>query len=52
MKKRSAPCSFFWQTVLDVRLPGTRMPAWNDKISDTGRWNLVNYLRFLAQSTQ
>ncbi len=30
-------------------LPGTRMPAWKDKISDTDRWNLVNYIRYLAQ---
>ena len=30
-------------------LPGTRMPAWKDKLSDTDRWNLVNYIRFLAQ---
>ena len=30
-------------------LPGTRMPAWKNAISDTNRWNLVNYIRFLAQ---
>jgi copper transport protein len=30
-------------------LPGTRMPAWKNKLSDTDRWNLVNYIRFLAQ---
>ncbi len=33
-------------------LPGTRMPAWKDKLSDTDRWNLVNYLRVLAQQAQ
>jgi copper transport protein len=33
-------------------LPGTRMPAWKNKLSDTDRWNLVNYLRYLAQTTQ
>jgi copper transport protein len=32
-------------------LPGTRMPAWKNVISDTNRWNLVNYIRFLAQPT-
>jgi len=33
-------------------LPGTRMPAWKNKLSDTDRWNLVNYLRVLAQQAQ
>jgi copper transport protein len=33
-------------------LPGTRMPAWKDKLSDTDRWNLVNYMRFLALPPQ
>ena len=33
-------------------LPGTRMPAWKDKISDTNRWNLINYIRYLAQTAQ
>ena len=33
-------------------LPGTRMPAWKDKLSDTDRWNLVNYMRYLAQISQ
>ena len=33
-------------------LPGTRMPAWKDKLSDTDRWNLVNYMRTLAQTAQ
>jgi copper transport protein len=33
-------------------LPGTRMPAWKDKLSDTDRWNLVNYIRYLAQTAQ
>jgi copper transport protein len=32
-------------------LPGTRMPAWKNAISDTNRWNLVNYIRFLAQQS-
>jgi len=29
-------------------IPGSRMPAWKSTISDTDRWNLVNYIRFLA----
>ncbi len=33
-------------------LPGTRMQAWKAVISDTDRWNLVNYIRFLAQAAQ
>jgi len=33
-------------------LPGTRMPAWKTIISDTDRWNLVNYIRVLAQPSQ
>ena len=33
-------------------LPGTRMPAWKNKLSDTDRWNLVNYIRFLAKPPQ
>ncbi len=33
-------------------LPGTRMPAWKNKLSDTDRWNLVNYMRYLAQNAQ
>ena len=33
-------------------LPGTRMPAWKPIISDTNRWNLVNYIRFLAAPPQ
>jgi copper transport protein len=33
-------------------LPGTRMPAWKNNISDTDRWNLVNYIRYLAQAAQ
>ncbi len=33
-------------------LPGTRMPAWKNKLSDTDRWNLVNYMRYLAQTAQ
>ena len=28
--------------------PGSRMPAWKTVISDTDRWNLVNYIRTLA----
>ncbi len=31
-------------------LPGTRMPAWKNAIPETDRWNLVIYIRFLAQS--
>jgi len=33
-------------------LPGTRMPAWKLVLSDTDRWNLVNYIRVLAQPPQ
>jgi mono/diheme cytochrome c family protein len=33
-------------------LPGTRMQAWKTTISDTDRWNLVNYIRALAQPPQ
>jgi copper transport protein len=33
-------------------LLGTRMPAWRKVISDTDRWNLVNYIRSLAQAPQ
>ncbi len=32
---------FYW---ISNGLPGG-MPAWSDKISETDRWNLVNYLR-------
>ncbi len=28
--------------------PGSRMPAWKSVISDTDRWNLVNFIRTLA----
>jgi copper transport protein len=28
--------------------PGSRMPAWKTVISDTDRWNLVNFIRTLA----
>ncbi len=36
---------------LDHERPaGTRMPAWKNKLSDTDRWNLVNYMRYLAQN--
>ena len=28
--------------------PGSRMPAWKAVISDTDRWNLVNFIRTLA----
>jgi mono/diheme cytochrome c family protein len=28
--------------------PGSAMPAWKTQISDTDRWNLVNYIRTLA----
>ena len=27
---------------------GTRMPAFNSTLSDTDRWNLVNFIRTLA----
>jgi mono/diheme cytochrome c family protein len=30
--------------------PGSVMPAWQGRLSDTLRWNLVNYLRTLAPS--
>jgi mono/diheme cytochrome c family protein len=32
---------FYWIT---NGLPGG-MPAWGDKLSETDRWNLINYLR-------
>jgi mono/diheme cytochrome c family protein len=28
--------------------PGSAMPAWKTQISDTDRWNLVNFIRTLA----
>jgi len=28
--------------------PGSAMPAWKTRLSDTDRWNLVNYIRTLA----
>jgi len=28
--------------------PGSRMPAWKSVLSDTDRWNLVNFIRTLA----
>jgi copper transport protein len=28
--------------------PGSRMPAWKSQLSDTDRWNLVNFIRTLA----
>lgn len=28
--------------------PGSRMPAFKERLSDTDRWNLVNYIRTLA----
>lgn len=28
--------------------PGSAMPAWKDSLSDTDRWNLVNFIRTLA----
>jgi mono/diheme cytochrome c family protein len=28
--------------------PGSAMPAWKSKLSDTDRWNLVNFIRTLA----
>ena len=28
--------------------PGSAMPAWKSKLSDTDRWNLVNFMRTLA----
>jgi copper transport protein len=32
--------------------PGSAMPAWKTKISDTDRWNLVNFIRTLAPKQQ
>ena len=29
-------------------VPGTRMPAFKSTLSDTDRWNLVNFIRTLA----
>jgi mono/diheme cytochrome c family protein len=28
--------------------PGSAMPAWKSRLSDTDRWNLVNFIRTLA----
>jgi copper transport protein len=32
--------------------PGSAMPAWKTKISDTDRWNLVNFIRTMAPKQQ
>jgi mono/diheme cytochrome c family protein len=32
-----------WRTVTDG-VPGTAMPAWNHTLTDTERWDVVNYL--------
>jgi copper transport protein len=31
--------------------PGSAMPAWRSSLSDTDRWNLVNFIRTLAPNT-
>jgi mono/diheme cytochrome c family protein len=31
--------------------PGSAMPAWRSSLSDTDRWNLVNFIRTLAPKT-
>ncbi|HTP00469.1 MAG TPA: c-type cytochrome, partial [Anaerolineales bacterium] len=31
--------------------PGSAMPAWRDGLSDTDRWNLVNFIRTMAPKT-
>jgi len=51
-KHGSARCAYGIGNLFDWitnGLPGTRMPALENAISDTNRWNLVNYIRFLAQ---
>ncbi len=32
--------------------PGSAMPAWRNSLSDTDRWNLVNFIRTMAPKTQ
>jgi mono/diheme cytochrome c family protein len=32
--------------------PGSAMPAWRKNLSDTDRWNLVNFIRTMAPKTQ
>ena len=32
--------------------PGSAMPAWRDSLSDTDRWNLVNFIRTMAPKDQ
>jgi copper transport protein len=32
--------------------PGSAMPAWRSNLSDTDRWNLVNFIRTFAPKTQ
>ena len=32
--------------------PGSAMPAWKGNLSDTDRWNLVNFIRTFAPKTQ
>ena len=32
--------------------PGSAMPAWKSSLSDTDRWNLVNFIRTFAPKTQ
>lgn len=31
--------------------PGSAMPAWKQTLSDTDRWNLVNFIRTFAPKT-
>ena len=37
---------FFWR--ISTGVPGTRMPEWGRSLNEEQRWNLVNYVRFLA----
>ena len=38
-----------WGIVLEDDHRPRTMPSWQDKLSETQRWELVNYLRKLAQ---
>jgi copper transport protein len=31
-------------------VPGTAMPAYRDSLSETDRWNLINYIRKFADA--
>jgi copper transport protein len=41
-----------WFEWISDGFPGSAMPAWRSTLSDTDRWNLVNYIRTFAPKTQ